>query len=236
TYLEHVASALTQLRNLLHSKLSTSEEEDDPEKSFFFNKTDALVSQARGLKMVITKVIRSLEELNSRSLALSDGAAEPFESAEAISKKLAELVRQLGEGVLILLGEEGRTEPFTYEEVSAKMLQIATAIAQGLASEDDCSDALSLLSSGLKTLTTQLEELSNYASDLTHTAEFERGKHPWIARAKELKSHKASSPDAEEEIRRLKNELSETSTALGVKDKTIEEQAMKVELLESRMR
>ncbi|KAE8555658.1 hypothetical protein EYB25_000356 [Talaromyces marneffei] len=236
TYLEHVASALSQLRNLLQSKISASEEEDDAEKLFFFNKTDVLIGQARGLKMVITKVIRSLEELNSRSLALSDGAAEPFESAETISKKLAELARQLGEDVLTLLGEEGRTEPFTYEEVSAKMLQTATTLAQGLASEGESNDGLSLLTSGLKTLTGQLEELSNHASDLTHTAEFERGKRPWIARAEELKSHKASSPDAEEEIRRLKNELSETSTALGVKDKTIEEQAMKVELLESRMR
>lgn len=237
TYLEHVASALNQLRNLAHSKLSTSEqEEEDTEKLFFFNKTDALVGQARSLKMVITKIIRSLEELNSRSLALSDGAAEPFESAEVISKKLAELVRRLGEDVLILLGDEGRTEPFTYEEISAQMLQTATPLAQGLASEGESNDALSLLTLGLKTLTSQLEELSNHASDLTHTAEFERGKRPWIARAEELKSHKSSSPDAEEEIRRLKNELSETSTALGVKDKTIEEQAMKVELLESRMR
>ncbi|EED13205.1 dynactin, putative [Talaromyces stipitatus ATCC 10500] len=235
TYLEHVASALTQLRNLLHSKLPASEGED-AERLFFFNKTDALVGQARGLKVVITKVIRSLEELNSRSLALSDGAAEPFESVEAIAKKLAELVRELGEDVMVLLGEEGRTEPFTYEEISARMVQTAATLAQGLAPEGESNDALSLLTLGLKTLTSQLEELSNHTSDLAHTAEFERGKYPWIARAEELKSHKASSPDAEEEIRRLKNELSETSTALGVKDKTIEEQAMKVELLESRMR
>jgi dynactin 1 len=235
TYLEHIASASAQLRSLLQSKLSAPDD-DDTEKNFFLNKSDVLIGQARGLKVVITKVIRSLEELNSRSLALSDGAAEPFESAEVMAKKLSELTRQLGEDVIILLGEEGRTEPFKYDEVSAKMSQTAITIAQGLATDSESNDALSLLSTGLKVLTGQLEELSAHASDLTHTAEFERGKRPWILRAEELKSHKESSPDADEEIRRLKNELSETSTALGVKDKTLEEQSMKVELLESRMR
>ncbi|MBN0049369.1 hypothetical protein JS756_36095, partial [Streptomyces actuosus] len=34
----------------------------------------------------------------------------------------------------------------------------------------------------------------------------------------------------------MKNEIQEASTALGVKDKTIEEQGIKVELVESRMR
>jgi dynactin 1 len=44
------------------------------------------------------------------------------------------------------------------------------------------------------------------------------------------------SPDADEELRRLKNEINEVSTALGIKDKTLEEQSIKIELLESRMR
>ncbi|OKL58004.1 hypothetical protein UA08_06690 [Talaromyces atroroseus] len=235
TYLEHIASASAQLRSLLQGKLSAPDD-DDTEKVFFLSKSEALIGQARGLKVAITKVIRSLEELNSRSLALSDGAAEPFESAETTAKKLAELTRQLGEDVIILLGEEGRIEPFRYEEVSIKMSHTAVTVAQGLATESESNDALSLLSAGLKTLTSQLEELNTHASDLTHTAEFERGKLPWISRAEELKARKELSPDADEEIRRLKNELSETSTALGVKDKTLEEQSMKVELLESRMR
>lgn len=234
TYLEHVSSALTQLKNLVGDKITTLDDEE-AEKAFFVNKADALSGQARGLKMVITKAIRSLDELNSRSLALTDGAIEPFEFAEATAEKLAEMVRKVGDDMVALLGEEGRTKPLTFAEVSARMSETLKSLAQGLVSESE-SDMLSLMTSGLKTLTSRLEEITNNVSDLTHTAEFEVGKHPWIARAEELKSHKASSPDAEDEIRRLKNQLSETSTALGVKDKTIEEQEMKVELLESRMR
>jgi dynactin 1 len=235
TYIDHTALALTRLRTLLQGKVPAPAE-DDEEGLFFFNKSEALVGQTRGLKVVVTKVIRSLEELNTRSLALSEGAAAGFEFAETTAKELAELVRQMGENVAILLGEEGRTEPFTYDEILATMSKTAVSIDQTSAPESEESSALSLLTTKLKVLSGYLDEMSAHASDLAHTAEFERGKHPWIARSEELKSHKVTSPDADEEIRRLKNELSEASTGLGVKDKTLEEQSMKVELLESRMR
>jgi dynactin 1 len=235
TYLEDTASALSRLKNFLQTKLPLPAA-DDEDGLFFFNKTDSLISQARGLKVIITKVIRSLDDLRSRSLALSDEAAGPFESAEEVAKGLAEMARQLGENLAILLSEEGRTEPFTYPEIMTNMSQTTISLVQGSAPDAEDNDALSTLTTIFKTMAAHLEELNNHASDLSHTAEFERGHHPWIARSTELKSNKTISPDADEEIRRLKNELSEASTSLGVKDKTLEEQVMKVELLESRMR
>ncbi|KAL1965506.1 hypothetical protein VTN77DRAFT_5589 [Rasamsonia byssochlamydoides] len=234
-YLEHTASALSRLKTYLQAKLPAPAE-DDEEGMFLFNKTDALVSQARGLKVVISKVIKSLEELQSRSLSLSGDAAEPFETTEETAKSLSELARQLGENIVLLLSEEGRTEPFTYPEILQNMSQTALSLVQAPAADGESNDALSLLSGKLRALTGHLEVLSTHSSDLSHTAEFERGRFPWMLRAEELKSNKTISPDADEEIRRLKNELSEASTALGVKDKTLEEQSMKVELLEARMR
>ncbi|KKA18660.1 hypothetical protein T310_7380 [Rasamsonia emersonii CBS 393.64] len=234
-YLEHTASALSRLKSYLQAKLPAPAE-DDEEGLFLFNKTDALVNQARGLKVVITKVIRSLDELKSRALSLSGDAAGPFETTEEAAKALSELARQLGENIVLLLSEEGRTEPFTYPEILQNMSQTALSLVQAPATDGEGNDALSILSGKLRSLTGQLEELSTHSSDLSHTAEFERGRFPWILRAEELKSNKTISPDADEEIRRLKNELSEASTALGVKDKTLEEQSMKVELLEARMR
>ena len=42
---------------------------------------------------------------------------------------------------MILFGEEGRTEPFTYQEVSAKMSQTAISLAQGLAVDGEGNDS-----------------------------------------------------------------------------------------------
>ncbi|KAL2003437.1 hypothetical protein VTN02DRAFT_3840 [Thermoascus thermophilus] len=235
TYLDNAASSMSRLKSLLQAKIPPPSE-DDEEGPFLYNKFDTLITQARGLKVIIGKVSRSLDELKSRSLALPGDAAGPFERTEEAAKNLSELVRQLGENVVLLTNEEGRTEAFSYSEVLNNMSQTAKSFVQASTTENDGSDVLGLLGSKLRDLGSYLEELSSISSDLSITTEFEKRPSPWISRAKELKSNKTISPDADEEIRRLKNELSEASTALGVKDKTLEEQAIKVELLESRMR
>ncbi|PKX99152.1 putative dynactin [Aspergillus novofumigatus IBT 16806] len=221
SYIDHTATCMAQ--------------EGDEECSLLFTKADGFVSQARGLKVALGKVCRTLEDLRSRSLSLSRDVAGPFKSAEEAAKELSALARQLGENLAILISDETRIKPLTIEEASKTMSETSTAYC--LPSEgSENNDTMSLLHSRLRTLSGLLEELDAVSSDLSITTEFERRPAPWIARAAELRSNKTNSPDADEEIRRLKNEIHEASTALGVKDKTIEEQALRVELVESRMR
>ncbi|PGH16851.1 hypothetical protein AJ79_01495 [Helicocarpus griseus UAMH5409] len=237
TYLDYAALSFSQLRSTLQAKLLPPSAEDE-EGPFLYQKIDALGNQTRSGKIIAGKITRYLEDLKSRCLALSGDCIDPFEKTEGAAKELAELARQLGENIVLLTGEEGRTEPVTYAEVVTNMSQTVTSLLQPSAasSESDDNDALSVAGNKLRTLGTYLEEASNASSDLTQTVEFERRPAPWTIRAKQLKSNKVTSPDAEEEIRRLKNEIHEASTALGVKDKAFEEQAIKIELLESRMR
>lgn len=258
TYIDHVAATLARVRGLLQERLSrgkteVTNSEVDGEKEekkedeiveeegvFFLNKSESLIGQARGQRVVITKVLRSLEELRSRSLALSGDAAGPFEKAEQTAQELATLGRRIGDSVTELLGEEGRTEPVTYAEALSRMGQAAELTARNLGVENEAgSDAMAVMSAGLRSLAGLLETLSGHAGDLTRTGEFERGtdsKAPWALRAAELRAKRTMPADADEQMRRLQRALSEASTALGVKDQTIEEQAMKVELLEARMR
>lgn len=239
SFLDHTASSISRQKSLIQSKIAVPEEgseEGNEESNFLFSKMDSFVSQARGLKVAMGKIYRSVDELRSRSLALPIDTAEPFNKAEAATKELSELSRQLGENILLLVTEEGRTEPFTLEEALKNMSETSIAFAQSTEPGTGNEDAMSLLANKLRGIGGSLEELDSLSSDLSITAEFERRPHPWIARAGELKSNKAISPDADEEIRRLKNEINEASTALSVKDKTIEEQGIKVELVESRMR
>lgn len=235
SYLDHAASSIARLKSLTQAKIAVPEEGNE-ENNFLFNKMDTFVSQSRGLKVAMGKIYRSVDELRSRSLALPTDVAESFNKAEESTKGLSQLTQQLGDSVLLLFSEEGRTEPFTLDELLKNMSQASMTFDQSAESGTEGEDAMSSLASRLRTIGGYLEELDSVASDLSITAEFERHRHPWIARSEELKSNKAISPDADEEIRRLKNEIQEASTALGVKDKTIEEQAIKVELVESRMR
>lgn len=235
TYMDHAGSCLAQLKSVLHDALPSAKDEVE-EWPHFIQKIEGFASQARGGKVVAGKAARSLEEFRSRSLALTKDCASTFDKTEQAAKELSELARQLGERVATLTGEEGRTEPITYSEVLANMSQAAVSLFQPSGSETDADDALSLVGNKLGVLGGYLEEVASLSSDLSQTVEFERHPSPWVARSKELKSKQVVPPDVDEEIRRLKNEISEASTALGVKDKESEEQTIKIELLESRMR
>ncbi|KAJ5539431.1 hypothetical protein N7513_007763 [Penicillium frequentans] len=259
SYLDHAATAIARLKALIQSKLPAPKEAgeknegnegnedkegsegDDVDTSneeitFAFNKLDAFVSHARGYKVAMGKIHRAVEDLRSRSLVLSEQADEPFKKTEDFTRGLSELARKLGEAVVSLTSDEGRVEPYTLQEILDSMSLASTAFVQGSDTPTESNDPLSLLVNKLRDLASQLEELDSISTDLSKTTEFERGAFPWIARAEELKSNKTISPDADEEIRRLKNEVHEVSTALGVKDNTLEEQGIKIELLESRMK
>ncbi|KAJ5647070.1 hypothetical protein N7490_003442 [Penicillium lividum] len=250
SYLDHAATAIARLKALIQSKLPVPKEvgeasegseggevdASNEEATFAFNTLDAFVSQTRGYKVAMSKIHRALEHLRSRSLVLSEQANEPFKTTEDCARGLSELARKLGEAVLSLTSDEGRAEPYTLQEILDSMSQVSTAFVQGSDNPTEGNDPLSLLVNKLRDLASQLDELDSISTDLSRTTEFERGPLPWIARAEELKSNKTISPDADEEIRRLKNEVHEVSTALGVRDNTLEEQGIKIELLESRMK
>ncbi|CEL00564.1 hypothetical protein ASPCAL00163 [Aspergillus calidoustus] len=234
SYIENAVSSMSRLTLLLRSKLPKSEDPDE-EAAFLFGKMDDFVSQARSLKVAMGKIRRAVSDLQARSLALSHDACGPFKQAEDSAKDLSSLSRQLGENIVVLLSDESRAEPITLPEILTNMSQISNLYQSSEAGSEN-TDTMSFIFTMLHGLSGTLEELGSISSDLSITSEFEKRPFPWIVRAAELKSNKVNSPDAEDEIRRLKNEIHEASTALGVKDKTIEEQTIKVELVESRMR
>lgn len=232
TYMDNTASALAHLKSVLQPSLPVTEDDEEP--SFLLQKIDALASQARSSKVVAGKITRSLDELRLSSLSPSESCTEVFVKAEQVAKEVSGIARQLGENLLILITEDDRTDPVTYAEIIASMSQTLISVAPS--THSDNSDALSFLANHIRALGGYLEEAGSTSSDLSKTIEFERHPSPWISRAKELKASQKVSPDTEEEVRRLRSELNEASTALGLKDKVFEEQSIKIELLESRMR
>ncbi|KAJ5755471.1 hypothetical protein N7533_005014 [Penicillium manginii] len=246
SYLDHAASGIANIRALVASKLAAPEESSEEgsgsgsgseENEFSLKQLDIFVSQARGLKVATGKISRALEDLRSRSMApVREDADEIFKNYEGATRELSQMTRKLAHGIVVLTSDESRTEPFALQEILDSMAQSLAGIVTSEDGAQDPKDPILLLLNRLRDLGGQLDGLDSISSNLSRTVEFERGAFPWIARAEELKSNKTISPDADEEIRRLKNEVHEVSTALGVKDNTLEERGIKIELLESRMR
>ncbi|KAI9824593.1 MAG: hypothetical protein M1832_001683 [Thelocarpon impressellum] len=232
SHLDNTASALSHIKKMVQGRVVAQDGDDDDLAVLFNKQIDSLASYARGAKVVVGKTVRALEELKDRSLSLpaATSDADPFEQVERTSQGLMDYVLQLGHALASLVSEEGRVAPPTYAEIRGEIRSVADAV---LRAEE--SDFFTAFSSRVVALTNQLHELNGLAADLPKTVEFERQRAPWIARSEEMKAATAQAAEREHEIKRLRDELLKRAKHIAVQDKALEEQKVKVELLEARM-
>ena len=228
--LESSAVAFSILKTMVLNCIPSQGSEDELAQHFV-RKADSVISQARGAKVIVSKAVRALEDLKTRSLSLLPDTSQQFEQCEDLTRDLAKYARQVGEDLFALLHEEGRAEPYTYLEVQS----VAYRTTMQLLSSSD-SDLFSTFSNRLKTLHSGLLDLATLSSDLEIVQEFDKTTSPWVIRSNELRSSRTVSVDVEEEMRRLKNDNHERARIIALRDQTLEESTVKIELLESRMR
>ncbi|KAI1328065.1 dynein associated protein-domain-containing protein [Xylariaceae sp. FL0255] len=205
--------------------------EDDDLAQHFNRRLETVVGQTRSAKVIVSKAVRSLEDLGARSLALTPETSEAFEQCENASRELGEMARGIGLGLHTLLTEEGRTEPFTYTEVQSN---VHRTIMTTFSSAE--SDLFSTYLSKIRTLTSQVSDLAAVCADLSQTQEFERSQAPWLLRAQEIKNLKTIPVDAEEELRQLKEHYSQSRREIALRDDNISTATLRIETLEARMR
>jgi dynactin 1 len=230
SHLENAAAAMTAMKAMVQTIIPSQGDEDELAQHFT-RKTDFVITHTRSAKVIIGKAVRALEDLKTRSLSLMPDTLQSFEQCETSTQELADFSRNIGDDLYTLLHEEGRAEPFTYLEVQSTVHRTTTTL---FASSE--SDLFSTYSNKLRSVTNGLADLAAMASDLEITQEFERAPAPWVLRSQELKSSKTVPVDAEEEMRRLKDDNHERARLIAMRDQTLEEASVKIELLESRMR
>ena len=230
SHLESAASAISASKAMVQTIIPSQGDEDELAQHFS-RKADSIIIQTRSARVIIGKAVRALEDLKTRSLSLPLDTIQSFEDCEQATHELADFSRRIGDDLFVLLHEEGRNEPYTYLEVQSSTHRTASTM---FASSE--SDLFSTYSNKLRTMTNGLVDLAALASDLEITQEFEPAPAPWVVRSQELKSSKTMPVDAEEQMRRLKDDNHERARLIAMRDQTLGEAQVKIELLESRMR
>ncbi|KAI7009638.1 hypothetical protein KC366_g17369, partial [Hortaea werneckii] len=238
--LESAASALGLMKGMIAKNVSADEDDDsdDDEGSasdlaIILNRAEALVSHSRNAKVMAGKTHRALMDLLQRSLTLDTSHTEAFDSVEGATESIAKYTRQAGEALQELFGEEGRNEPFTTDEVASALSRTATSTFSLPSSE---AGPFSALANKLRSLTDMLADLAQLPTDLDNTVEFERAPAPWVARATELKQTKITNIDTEAELARTLEDLRAKDVAIREKETELEEQSVRIEMLEARMK
>lgn len=230
THMESASAVINHIKTMIQKSLPEDAVSSE-ECMSFYKKADNVISHSRSAKVVVSKIIRALGDLVTRSLSLTKESSGTFEEALAITTRLAGYSRALGGEVAALLLEEGRQEPPTFTEIQNKMF---ACTERELTTVE--TDLLSSMSKSLTQLTHLLMDLGAVSADLDMTAEFERPPAPWIVRAQQLKTTKEVSVNTTEELRRLKEEILNKATEIKLSERRLEESSVKIELLESRMK
>ncbi|WYZ37369.1 hypothetical protein EsH8_II_000875 [Colletotrichum jinshuiense] len=230
SHLESAAATFVAMRGMVQGVVP-AESDDDEMAQHFSKKSEFVVSQTRSAKVIAGKAVRALQDLKSRSLALPQETKESFEQCLDATRQLTALAREIGLDLHTLLHEEGRAESYSYREIQDTISKATTKVT--MSSE---SDLFSTYLSRLRTLTSQISDLAALSSDLSQTQEFEVSPAPWKLRSQELKAIKTIPVDAEEDLRRLKEEHNEARRAIAQRDENLSTANLKIETLESRMK
>jgi dynactin 1 len=230
SHLETTASSMVLTKNELLKVIPASEDGDD-EMSVFADKVDGLAMQSRGAKIIVGKILRSLQELKTQNLGLSMETQPNIEACEATTNEFAYSLRTLGTSLHEAINDEARVSSFGLADL---LFTVREFNASQFNATD--SDVFAPLQANLKALHQRLSDVYTVASDLSNTVEFEHSDPPWVLRSKELQSSKIISADAEQEISNLKRELNERGTTIKLRDQTLEEAELRIELLDGKMR
>ncbi|OQV02697.1 hypothetical protein CLAIMM_07847 [Cladophialophora immunda] len=233
-YADNIASQAQILGKAVLAKLGTPKD-DDEDSILFEKKMDQLGIKARTIKYVAGKVIHAVSDLSARSMCLGEAMWNKFTEAELCAEALSHLTQRIGESVFEELNKMEMDEALSY----SRIVELMTAVASGEQQRNEpqgptSDDVFEILLKQLQVLQGKIDDLNAKSGDISCAIEFEKFPAPWTARAREVKAQKALSQDLQEEMSRLKLKIQEQTIRISEKDKELEEQQVKVELLESR--
>ena len=234
TYADSTALQLSTISRAVQARLGSPRDEDE-ESQVFDKKIDQASTKLRTIKYLSGKVTQLLRDLRSGSMCLGEPAWAFFEDAEDAARQVCQLVRAIGKAVMADLSRLDPAEPLSYVSLIDHMTKASQQVRQEHDPRAASVDSVfTYLTNRLQSLQYGVDELQTKASDISSATEFETRPAPWTVRAKQIKAQKVMSQDAQEEAARLKARVQEQIAQLSEKDKAIEEQQIRVDLLENR--
>ena len=223
SHLESAATALSYIKKMTETHIpqpSNESEEEVVNYEDYLHKMELMISQTRSAKMISSKVIRQLEDLQSRSLTLEPLTMNTIESSQNLISDFASSVRIAGSSITKVLTDEARSEPVKYEELE---LLAQTSFAS--------------IAAKVQAATTTIQSFHSLTSSLAQTVEFPSPPPPppWKVLAQNIRSATTEMAARGMELGRLKGAVLEKNTALAMKEKEADEMSVKIEVLEKRV-
>ena len=231
--LETSTAELGLIQSIVRSSTTTETGSDEAQQ--LVKRLDLCIGKARTMQTVCGKVSKQLRSRRSEGLALTEPSWIVFDSVQRSTNELAHLLRTIGADLLLQVNDEDRSSSVPHQALFDLFSRAADRCSQqsspGGALVDD---GLLYVSSVMQHLHMLVDQMHHTSTDLANTAEVEQRPAPWVLRSKELRARKIIPPDTEELLRKLKSQVEGQVVTLAAKDKQLEENSLKIDLLESR--
>lgn len=231
SFTDVIAAQSQYLNKAAQSNMGPAQDEDE-ESVTFGKRMDQIGIKARTIKYISGKLLHAVGDLRARSMCLGESIWPLFEDAERCAEAAAQASQRMGETVMEEFNRIDRDEPLSYTGLVDLMTTVARSTNPAGALGTD--NAFDILAKQLQSLQAKIDDLNTKTADISSSIEFEKSPAPWTVRAREVKAQKILSQDLQEEMARLKSRIQEQTIIIGEKEKQLEEQQVKVELLESR--
>ncbi|KAI0005552.1 dynein associated protein-domain-containing protein [Russula compacta] len=204
----------------------------EPEKSFL-EPIQKSLDQCKNAKVVARKLVKRLEELTHESSALK---AHLIPQLGALCSTVSEMVNfgiQLAQQTMPHI-DEVRASKSSFQ--LSKLLSFVNNIASSTVAKicKDTKSSWASLGEAISELVAQTNALFPKTMDHENVIKI-TGTAPWIVRIDEVKAAVAVNVEAERKVAQLNEEMQGLVRTLKVKDQSIQESTVKIELMERRM-
>ncbi|CAO3622239.1 unnamed protein product [Cunninghamella echinulata] len=190
-----------------------------------------LVVQAKNSKILARKLLRQLEDLSEQALTPKAEHLHRFKTLYAISSKVSRFCFETYKQIISYVDAKRGSK----EEISLGIIQ---QIVYNKSDEILEIAESSMWEGALKTLKSLINELSNTFSRVESDNKMDKistSTAPWIQRASDMKAEMIIDHDKDRKLQQHADEILKLIKDIKMKDLSLQEASVKVELLEKRM-
>jgi len=222
-YLQILTQSLSRIQGLLISFSKT----DNIDSNELLESTELLeqcLYQSRGLPIAANKILRAVQDLKDRSMSMPDSLQHAFQICEQLASECTTFVRDLGRHVQQQL-HDSNTNTASTKTLTAPLSTFPAT-----------STPVPILLTSLQKITNSLTALQTHTTTFTNATEYTLPTPPWTLLAAHHQTMKSQTESTTQELITLRSAMSIQTTILLTREQSLEEQAVKIELLEARMK
>ncbi|KAI0352271.1 dynactin [Trametes cingulata] len=204
----------------------------DPEQDFF-NPLQKLLDQCRSAKVLSKKLTKRLEDLTQDSMALKPHLVPQLQALNNTVPELVNFGISLAQLVMPHISDvRAAKSAFQLSTVLSFVKEsAASTVGKGRSNDSSPWDSVSEFLNQVIQEAGRIVPLSLEGENTLKIS----GTAPWVARIDEIKAATAINVEAERKVAQLNDEIQALARTLKIKDQTIQETGVKIELMERRM-